>query len=227
MTTSEAIQLVKNTFLHITNSKNINELQSILNNVEVLSKNKIKTEKYPKIEFSISSNEVEELKKIGIISSDLKFSFNSETFDNESLLTKLLYSIVWKNGDLGKENHILSGICGHEKKDEKGYVFYQFGKFLGDQNKEEPIIDQHTLRAYGAYLCLDNQISRILACIKEENKSIDFEYYRKLKLTTKNEVPLIEDYKKWIKQQYLFKQKDFVYNLDLVLFALGKAIKEN
>ena len=71
---------------------------------------------------------------------------------------KLLYSIIWKNGDLLKVKHIIQGILESEIENvdnndkefvekQDSLVFYQFGKYLTKKNNE-PIIDQHVVRAF-------------------------------------------------------------------------------
>ena len=220
--------LVDKVFNIINNANSLNPIQDLLIYEPELKLNKINTLKYPRIEFGFSSNDINSLIKMGYISEDYKIAISSDDFEKESLLTKLLYSIVWKNGDLGKEKHILEGISNNEKIDDKALVFYQFGKYLGDPSKKEPIIDQHTLRAYGVYLCLNNKIDRVFEKIPNRRKNtapLNENYYRKLSNTTKKEIPLIQDYKNWIKEHKLYYEKDFVYILDLVLFALGKSIK--
>lgn len=226
----KSIELVKNVFNVIEKANNVNEIYSLLTSEPELFKNKINTLKYPKIEYTLSDNDIKLLKKINYISTDNRLNISKEELNKQSLLTKLLYSIIWKNGDLGKEKHIIEGVLNFNKIDEKGLVFYHFGKYLGDEKKKEPIIDQHTLRAYGIYLCLSNKINNIIDIIPKKRKNfknMDVDYYRKLYITSRKELPLISEYKKWIKNHKLYENIDFVYTLDLVLFALGKSIKSN
>jgi hypothetical protein len=222
MPKEEVINLVERVFNVILNSTDLNDIIDLLIKEKKLAANKINELKFPRISFHLTHNDIFELKSKNYINEDYKFILNPKDLENESTLTKLLYSIVWKNGDLGKEGHILKGIDGVKKDDDKALVFYQFGKYIGDIHKKEPIIDQHTLRAYGIYLCLTNQISRIGNGGKQ---IMDIDYYRKLSLTKKSEIPLIEDYKKFIQSHFLYTENDFVYSLDMILFALGKAIK--
>ena len=71
-------------------------------------------------------------------------------------LEKLLYAIVWKNGDLLKLRHVIHGIVDSDvgRKGKNGVVFYQFGKHLSKLGK--PIIDQHVLRAFAVYDAIVN-----------------------------------------------------------------------
>ncbi len=228
MNNEEAKLLVKNVFKVIEEARNLEEINLLLDNEPLLSKNRINTLKYPKIEFTLSENDINYLKTNNFITNDNKLNLNSDELNSKDTLFKLLYSIIWKNGDLGKEKHVIEGILKFNKVDEKGIVFYHFGKFIGDIDKKEPIIDQHTLRAYGIYLEINGKVDEIFEKIPNKNKKIkkmNLEYYRKLSITSKKELPLIESYKNWIKQHKLYKHENFTYSLDLVLFALGKSIK--
>ena len=226
MNIKKSSELVIKVFDVINNANKIEDISELLITESELSKNKINISKYPKIEFDLTQDDINSLKMLNYLSLDNKFKISKEELNEQSIITKLLYSIIWKNGDLGKEKHIIDGLLNIDKTDEKGLVFYNFGKYLGD--KKEPIIDQHTLRSYGIYLCINNEIKNIIERIPERRKNfkkMDITYYRKLSITSKKELPLIEDYKNWIKKNKLYKNKDFVYTLDLILFALGKAIK--
>ncbi len=229
MDNNKAKKIVKAVFSAIKNAKSVAEIFSLLDSEPVLIRSKINTSKYPRIHFDITQREIEGLVKSKYLSSDYKLAISMESLKKESAFTKLLYSILWKNGDLGKEKHIIDGVLGSTKEDHSGLVFYHFGKYLGDPNKRQPIVDQHTLRAYGIYLCVENLIDRINSEIskkRKNSKKLDIEYYRKLSVTSKKEIYLINDYKAWIEQHHLYRHDDFVYVLDLVLFALGKAVKK-
>jgi len=230
MNKTETLLLVERVFDVITTANTLTQIQNLLISEPELKANKINTLKYPRIEFNFSSNDINNLLSKNYISDDYKLKISSIELEKESVLTKLLYSIIWKNGDLGKEKHILEGISNRDKNDDKALVFYQFGKYLGDPSRKEPIVDQHTLRAYGVFLCIKNEIGRIIEKIPNRKKNtapLNDDYYRKLSSTTKKEIPLIQDYKNWIMSHKLYSDIDFVYTLDLVLFSLGKSIKSN
>ena len=93
-------------------------------------------------------------------------------FNSEPNFMFLFLCMAWKNGDLEKEESIVKGLSvekTNEGNDCYGYpiislegpVFYQFGLFLqtmsNRKNKAlnyttvEPIIDQHSLRAYNFF----------------------------------------------------------------------------
>jgi hypothetical protein len=63
-------------------------------------------------------------------------------------LTKLLYAVLWKNGDLAKVKHVVKGILDKRDESDNSIIFYQFGRHLSEK-KSEPIVDQHVLRAFG------------------------------------------------------------------------------
>jgi hypothetical protein len=225
MNKKEAEDLVISIFNGINSSKSIIQLLILLNDEKIVAK-KIDVNKYPQINFSILLAEIEELESKGMLLEN-KLNIQKIDFTKESTLTKILYSIIWKNGDLGKETHLIAGIKGDNKEDHSGLVFYQFGKHINDAKKKEPIIDQHTLRAFGVYCCLTNKIENIQNKIQIKNNKIalNIEYYLKLKTTSQKEIPLIEEYKNWIRSHILYQENEFIYILDNILFALGKTIK--
>jgi hypothetical protein len=215
MTNQETIDLIKRTFDKIESSLTTKEVEEILR-WPVVSKNVMNERSYPKIEFKIDKDEIAELKVNNYLNTDNSIStLIGRTPMNA--LTKLLYAVSWKNGDLTKIRHIVEGILADEidKKENKksGLVFYQFGKYL-TKKPGEPIIDQHVLRAFGIYRL--EKIEDILPL-------------RKLAVITKNEESLINEYKTWLRspalKDELKKELDYTYYIDKVLFAVGKTIK--
>lgn len=69
----------------------------------------------------------------------------------KSPLEKLLYALAWKKSDVHKLQKIISGVDhayrGVTAFPKTGVVFYQFGRHLASP-REEPIVDQHTIRAF-------------------------------------------------------------------------------
>jgi hypothetical protein len=119
-------------------------------------------------------------------------------------LAKLLYAMAWKQGDLPKLKHIINGILnsGNENDEYAGaQVFYQFGKHLAHPELE-PIVDQHVLRAFSVY-----------------------KYGNEIKPNDKQQ---IFDYKSWLNGLIINNEEDrtwFLYEIDKLLFVIGKAIK--
>jgi hypothetical protein len=172
--------------------KEIEELFKELNIERKFQKNK---DEYPSLEFNITKDEIEILKGEGFITNDNNLNVSLSKKHDLSTLEKLLFAVIWKNGDLPKIKHIISGIYGEESA---GKVFNQFGRHLC--NKNELIIDQHVLRAYIYYK--ENNI------IEKVDKIFD-EYSN--------------EYKKWINNNEIFKEnKDL---MDDILFAIGRKIK--
>jgi hypothetical protein len=182
-----------NFFVDLVSAKNENEIICLFKKYNL---NRMEKNKYPDLGFSINSDEIQILKNNGII--DSENNLNVSLAKNEDLTTmeKLFYAIIWKNGDLVKVKHIISGICGEKST---GKVFNQFGRHLSDKN--ELIIDQHVLRAY---ICYKNKI--IIKDIKDKH----YDSY-------------LSDYKKWIENNMLFKSNKSL--IDEILFAIGKEMK--
>jgi len=206
---SEIEDFTKKVFKEIESKKTCEELVTIIDNSVTLSKYKLPTDKYPPIKFSVTLEEKEQLKKL--FDKDGKFSENIY-YESEGVLSKLLYAMAWKNGDLPKLKHIVNGVL-HSGKDsieqETGLVFYQFGKHLINPSIE-PIVDQHVLRAFAV-----------------ENKQ--FVVSNKSTYSPREQKILIDKYKEWLGsskiQQELRKEANYMYYIDQVLFATGKAIK--
>jgi len=214
MKNTEVQKLVDDTFAFIETAESIDELQKIFDDsrIEIIKKNRMDDETYPQLHFKITADELK----------DVDFLINSDTFSKDITklkldpLTKLLYAICWKNGDLKKVKHIIQGVTSNQTDiDDKndGLVFYQFGKYL-TKKSGEPIIDQHVLRAYEVYRA------------DKTDKSID--QIRSKSTVTKKDKALIDCYKLWLATgltESLRKNEDFCYHIDRVLFALGKTIK--
>lgn len=201
----------KNVFKEIESKKTCEELATIIDSNATLSKYKLPTDKYPPIKFSITPEEKEQLK--GLVNKDGNINENIN-YESEGILAKLFYAMAWKNGDLPKLKHIVNGIFNSEKdsiEQETGLVFYQFGKHLANPFKE-PIIDQHVMRAFAV------------------RNTQQFAIGNKLTYTPKEQKILIDEYKKWLVsneiQQELRNDVDYMYYVDLVLFAAGRAIKK-
>jgi hypothetical protein len=94
-----------------------------------------------------------------------------------------------------------------------GQVFRQFGRHLADRS--ESIVDQHVLRAFELYEQInDPDFSKI----KTIRKKINWD----------NDVACIERYKGWLSKHFKVRQDSepgFVVNIDMLLFALGRAVK--
>ena len=156
-------------------------------------------DKYPRIDFEINFEDDENT--FMKIINDENFQENLKT-----PLEKLLYAILWKQGDLKKIKHIIQGIRDNEPK--KAMVFHQFGKFLSSDN--EPIIDQHTLRSFAYY----------------KHKT---EYYSITEITIKH-LDFITEYKNFI-QKLLQKiegdKNEILFEIDRILFIFGRHIKKS
>lgn len=168
----------------------------------------IKEKKYPRFKLSLSSKEIEDMKNEGILNDEYKIS--PEIFDGKSRkkpltpLEKLLLSVIWKNGDYGKEKYIIEGIRVQENLEQKDipnrFVFWNFGRYLVDKTK--PIVDRHTAKAY-------RKIEKNETAANK-NKT-DYENY----LEWFKHIINNDDFKE-------FNKEDVAYYLDSILFEYGK-----
>jgi hypothetical protein len=207
------MEIIQYTFEKLSKATSINDVNNILKDLEVDKKHQMDDEMYPPINFRITKNEIKELIKKGLLTEE----YFVKDVSNQNVLTKLLYSVAWKNGDIKKIRHIIEGIMSEDDSEkESALVFYQFGKYL-TKRPGEPIIDQHVLRAFGIHKALNNQ---------DEH---EIQRLTTLSVMTKKEKELIDDYKNWLKNDLkdeLRKHDDYAYYVDKVLFAVGKKIKK-
>jgi len=177
-------------------------------------------DKFPRMELRLTTQEMGQLKDIGVLDADLKLSptlAKGELEGGQKLtaLEKLLYSVLWKNGDLGKERHIVEGVYGNAQDQKSGIVFYEFGGYL--QGRNTFIMDQHTLRCFA-----------VAACDGSENQ---LNQARRLELINgKNEQhqSWMSAYKKFyerIEERMPGSAADYLYEVDRLFFGAGKLIK--
>jgi hypothetical protein len=165
-------------------------------------------EKYPPIDLSMNQKEVDDLfQSVDRISHQINLRRPTPFTSFE----KLLMAVLWKNGHIHRVQPIIDGIVDAKQSDSGfGVIFRQFGKSLIDP--EEPIVDQHTLRAFCKFGDLSDVASRKLIPRKSAFRNSD--------------QPLIDSYRKWFKSVISKvpqgESNDFKYLLDKVLFAVGK-----
>lgn len=209
MNNVDAKLLVKKVFDRIKSAKSVSDFDNIVDDDPILQKNKFNSSKYPNLKINISTNDITMLKKLNILSDENKILPLTDSLDL-SPLEKLLYSVLWKNGDLGKEKHIVEGVLASKDDDnsskERGLVFYQYGKHLA--KREEPIVDQHTIRAFLLFKNIESEDSEITKIRKKD--------------TLKNDELL--NFRIWIKSSEI-GGIDNQFHIDKVLFSLGKAVK--
>lgn len=221
MTTTEAKELVKakelvmKVFEAINKSETIEDIEAIYKEFPILSKNRIDPNNYSKIEFSITHQEINDLIESGILFEDYSLSPITNSFDT---LTKLLYSLVWKNGDLKKLRHIIQGIMDSDKNNDTkkdALVFYNFGGYL-TKTEGHPIIDQHVIRAFAVYKTKTTDQEKIKTWLE-------------LQPINSKHKDIIGQYKGWLDSTELKKELksiiDYSDYLDKLLFATGKTIK--
>lgn len=179
---------------------------------------KIPGDKFPRMRLRLTCEEMDELQRIGVLSNELQLTSDlarGELANGEkmSALEKLLYSVLWKNGDLGKEQHIVAGVYGKEQQQKTGTVFYEFGAYL--QGRNTFIMDQHTLRCFAVASSNDEQLEQA-----RQLELID----RTQPMHAKWMSVYVEFYKN-IEQQKKIAAPDFLYEIDRLFFGAGKLIK--
>ncbi len=213
------IMKIQNTYQIINEDKSINidEYNSIFARIENSETeeelNRIAAEydlnlienKYPRLGMKISAEEILELKENKVLTIDVD---NNLTINQERLnpIAKLLYALVWKQGDLQKLKQIIQGIEEVENpdKDKKdALVFYCYGNHLGNPRKF-PIIDQHVVRAFNLFKYSSNS-----DFVRKSDKVYQVDR---------------QNYLHWY-SKFENKSSDFLYYLDRLLFEIGRKVK--
>jgi len=125
--------------------------------------------------------------------------------------------MVWKQGDLGKFDHIVEGMRSSEDLEsaydqvKKPYVFYQFGRHI---IYNEPLVDQHSIRSFVAFVEL-NKIPSI-------DSKADYKSITESSKITKD---LIIKYVKWVKK-ITNNDSSEIDKIDKLMFCLGKYLKD-
>ena len=214
-----AKNFVNELFDSIQLSKSVEDLQLIPKKFKYGShlEKRMPDKRFPRLRLRISKEEINILKQIGILTEDMLFSTNMANgkvaSGKMSALEKLLYSVLWKNGDLGKEHHLLNGIVGNSHPGKFGAVFNEFGGYLAGQHSY--ILDQHTLRCFAVFTSSKGGITGA-RCLDQING------------TNPQHVEWIKHYKAFyqeISENLMCEKSDFLYYVDRLLFGSGKLIK--
>jgi hypothetical protein len=139
---------------------------------------------------------------------------NSEILDNE--ISKLLYMMVWKQGDLKKFQGIIDGLTS-DKDDivlKEPFVLYQLGRHIAHG---EPMIDQHVIRAFKVFIEV-GKLNPIDFSTKPSTKMDKNSF-----LVNSNKKALFEKYIDWVKLRGSKHHK--TNDIDNIMFALGKYLK--
>jgi hypothetical protein len=173
--------------------------------------------KYPPLRFTIGRDELDG----DFIDKNGKLLLQEYMNNREpSVLERLLYSEIWKQGGISKVQHIANGILassnegnGHGKS-LSAEVFYRFGRHIAD--KSNPIIDQHTIRAF--LLMREGDLKN--NAIEIINKTSKSGY--KIPRSTADEYCI------WAQETIREAQTNYILALSLldkVMFSIGKYAK--
>jgi hypothetical protein len=208
----KAKEIVDSIYYEISKANSFLDILGIAEKFDVDVKSLLKKDTYPQINFKLSSQDLR-----SIAPKILNSNYNIKTdlnLDNESVLTKLLYAIAWKNGDLKKIRHIVLGILGEnpEYGTNDGIVLFYFGKYLMNP-KLNSIIDQHVIRTFLLFRSIEPK---------------EYGTIRMFKFVTKEHENLVQDYINWLNyniKDSVKENPDFLFHIDKIFYALGKKIK--
>lgn len=163
--------------------------------------------KYPFIPFKIDINDIKDIAELKHFPSPVRGDHKWTPWE------KIFYAILWKDGKLKSIKRIIEGAETALKESNSqpgtGVVYHYFGRHLTDP-VNEPILDQHTIRAHK------------LITNKDPNK---VEEIRKLDQPTGLDA---EKYREWFRE-VMTRENITTYDdaraLDSYLFALGSYAK--
>ena len=190
---------------------------------ESIIEHRISRKKYPKelIHYLRNMNDEDKMSfKNKCAHKTKKDNLKVEKKHLNSSVSKLLYLMVWKQGDLDKFDQIVEGLNSEDKitvaysKKNKPFVFFQFGRHI---MFEEPIVDQHSIRSFAALI----QLKKI-EIEAFQNKIIQFKDIKNSLLTNLHK-ELIVEYVKWV--QSITMQRDEMDQIDDLMYGLGKYLK--
>lgn len=174
-----------------------------IRNHEALAKFKKSDKQYPPISSLFKPDDLEAIRG-GI-----------DIFNPVTPLEKLFYAVLWKNGDLLKLPHLVNGII-DEPNNTQAITFHRFGKFLA-QPEENPIIDQHVIRAYK------------LVTTKDPIDDVLLKVIGKSGLLSSKDSDTCNNYIAWVKDQHeACPHEDRIHLfqvVDDVMFAFGRMIR--
>ena len=134
--------------------------------------------------------------------------------------------MVWKQGDLDKFDGIVEGVKYADKNTKdayenvsKAFVFFQLGRHI---MLDEPIVDQHSIRAFVALI--ENKHFDEVEQIKYKNLQNVKSENIKNSLHSKKHKGLIKAYVDWVVNTLELKNED-QHQLDNLMYSLGKFLK--
>lgn len=177
--------------------------------------------KYPRIPFQVSAEEIQKLQAAGWINTDTN-ELIPEKYVEADPMTRLLFSMVWKQGDLLKVARIVDGILGKQANlNSDRITFLEFGRYLRNP-QQEVIVDQHVIRAY-----------RVISFYEKNESLPDLNERREMAkkdAIKESDRELVESFRKWVGASPSFKhlrdEPGWRYAVDDFLFAFGKMVKE-
>jgi hypothetical protein len=208
----EVYNRITSVFKEIEKHDNLDGLMTFVKSSELFHQVEAFYDKYPSFDFRLSPDDINNLRISGIINGSNKLEPSKFPPDP---LSKLLGALLWKNGDINKVQHIIDGILGlSQDRSEYSLIFKQYGTSLSSD--EEPIVDQHVLRAFEIF-------------ILEPYSEAAVEKSRKKSLFKTVDRPLLDKYRSWF-QHLLSKVPNsergrYSDTVDKIIFIHGKAVK--
>jgi hypothetical protein len=111
---------------------------------------------YPDLtKFQFTQDDLNELRNARVIDDENRITKNALEYviKTKDPLLKLLYGQCWKiNDELKKPRNILNGVrdmlSDKLNRPSNNFVLYQFGRHIACSPRREPLVDQHSMRAF-------------------------------------------------------------------------------
>lgn len=201
--------LVEVIIASIEQAKTTADLEGIINTNNWRQISEEIDDKYPDFALELNDAEIRSLRKKGILNH--RNQLNVPLRYPVDPLGKLLLSLVWKNGDVHKLQHIADGITDQiNSASKQNLVFRQFGRSLSAA--DEPIVDQHVLRAFACHIDPKNALR-----------------YCRVSIFKNADENLLKQYRIWFRTQLTRMNGENPIAcrklIDRLLFITGKVIK--
>lgn len=213
MVPKEAYECIHLTFSQIEEAVSLKMLDAVIDEAGLREAYLKFFKKYPSVKPSLTVDELNVLKNEGLIDESNRLLLDK--FATGTPTVKLLYSLLWKQGDANKLQHLVDGILNSSiAESDHTLILRQFGRNLA--SAEEPIVDQHVLRAF-----------EIFQLKSFDEKAV--QALRKKGVYKRTDENLLTSYKKWLyKSRTRFSTEDLSPAndmIDKILFLIGKRVK--
>lgn len=208
------------TLIGIREDKRFSNLKSLFFNTDV----------YPDLPCSefFCANDAESAMMVKLINEQGYLAKDIEHWLVGNPLAQLMYAFIWKMRHRKKLRPLVHGLLQTpvERFDGDRFVLYQLGRHLTD--RQEPIVDQHNIRAHRFLVHIELQRKLQLA--------LDGDTVGKIRRSRSVEKQDLDDYVKWINKMLpptsfttepqLAMRERALFWIDKLMYSLGKILQK-